>query len=179
MQRDLKAFSGSVDFKSAGIIRIASWAILQNTFFKHFFFISRFRVLALRLWGASIGTGVQIRRGVKIHFPWNLTVGNDCWIGEEVWIINHEKVVIGSNVCISQRAMISSGGHNFRTASLEFRHKPIQIAEGAWICMDAKVLPGVVIGKCSVVSAGEIARDLLPDFSMLVSGEIRSISPPQ
>lgn len=75
--------------------------------------------------------------------------------------------------------MISSGGHNFKTTSLEFRHKPIQIAEGAWICMDAKVLPGVVIGKCSVVSAGEIARDLLPDFSILVSGKIRSISPPQ
>ena len=86
---------------------------------------------------------------------------------------------IESNVCISQRAMISSGGHNFRTASLEFRHKPIHIAEGAWICMDAKVLPGVVIGKCSVVSAGEIARDLLPDFSMLVSGKIRSINPPK
>lgn len=40
-------------------------------------------------------------------------------------------------------------------------------------------LSGVVIGKCSVVSAGEIARDLLPDFSILVSGKIRSISPPQ
>ena len=179
MQRDLKAFSGSVDFKSAGIIRIASWAILQNTFFKHFFFISRFRVLALRLWGASIGTGVQIRRGVKIHFPWNLTVGNDCWIGEEAWIINHEKITIGSNVCISQGSVISSGGHNFRSLSLEFAHKPIEINDGAWICLDAKVLPGVTIGKCSVVAAGEIARKTLPDYSMLIDGQIRPIEPPR
>ena len=179
MQRNLSAFTGGGGLTTTNKFRLIIWAFLQNTIFKSFFFHSKLRVMALRVLGASIGTGVQIRRGVKIHFPWNLTVGNDCWIGEEVWIINHEKVVIGSNVCISQRAVISSGGHNFRTASLEFRHKPIQIAEGAWICMDAKVLPGVVIGKCSVVSAGEIARDLLPDFSMLVSGKIRSISPPQ
>jgi len=179
MQRNLKAFSGSVDFRSAGILRVASWAILQNTCFKHFFFTSRFRVLALRLWGASIGTGVQIRRGVKIHFPWNLTIGNDCWIGEEVWFINHEKVRIGSDVCISQRSVICSGGHDYRSPSLEYAHEPIEIKNGAWICLDAKVLPGVTIGECSVVSAGEVARDLLPDFSMLASGKIQPINPPQ
>jgi len=133
----------------------------------------------LRLFGASIGSRVLIRRGAKIQFPWNLTVGDDCWIGEEVWIINHEKVIIGSNVCISQRAIICSGGHDYKSASLEFAHKPVNIGDGAWICLDAKVLPGVTIGECSVVSAGEVARKSIPDYSILVSGEVRSIDPPK
>ena len=138
-----------------------------------------FRQLLLRLFGASIGSGVSIRRGVRVHFPWNLEIGDDCWIGEEVWFINHEKITIGSNVCISQRSIICSGGHDYRSASLEYAHKPVVIKDGAWVCLDAKVLPGVTIGECSVVSAGEIARKSLPDYSMLVGGQVRPIEPPK
>lgn len=126
-----------------------------------------------------MGRRVLIRRGVGVHFPWNLEIGDDCWIGEEVWFINHEKVSIGSNVCISQRAIICSGGHDYRSASLEYAHKPIVIKDGAWICLDAKVLPGVTIGECCVVSAGEIVRKSLPNYSMLVVGKVRPINPPK
>ena len=179
MQRNLKAFSGGRVFTLRGALRLLSWALLQNTIFKSFFLGSRLRVTLLRFWGADISDGVQIRRGVKIHFPWNLSIGNNCWIGEEVWIINHEKVQIRNNVCISQRAIISSGSHDYKSLSLEFNHKPILIADGAWICLDAKVLAGVTIGECSVVSAGEVARKSLPDYSMLLNGEIRPIEPPK
>jgi len=179
VNRDLSAFAGSANFTLLRKIRLGAWFCAQHIIFKSAFFPSLLRPPLLKLFGASVGGGVLIRPGVKVHFPWNLEIGDNCWIGEEVWIINHEKVVIRSNVCISQGAMISSGGHNFRTASLEFRHKPIHIAEGAWICLDAKVLPGVTIGECSVVSAGEIARKSLPDYSMLVGGQVRPIDPPK
>jgi putative colanic acid biosynthesis acetyltransferase WcaF len=179
MQRDLKTFSGGTGFTPSTMIRLVSWTILQNTFFKSFFYTSQLRVIALRFWGASIGSGVKIRRGVKVHFPWNLKIGDDCWIGEEVWIINHEKVVLGSNVCISQRAIICSGSHDFRSSSFEHAHKPIEIKDGAWVCLDARILPGVTVGECSVVSAGEVARKSIPDNSILVSGEVRSIDPPR
>ena len=53
------------------------------------------------------------------------------------------------------------------------------IKDGAWVCLDAKVLPGVTIGECSVVSAGEIVRKSLPDYSMLVGGQVRQIDPPK
>jgi acetyltransferase-like isoleucine patch superfamily enzyme len=62
---------------------------------------------------------------------------------------------------------------------LEYAHKPIEIKDGAWICLDAKVLSGVTIGECSVVSSGEVARKSVPDNSMLVGGEIRLIDPPK
>ena len=178
VKRNLKAFSGKKKLKLGRMIQLVSWSIWQNSIFKTSFFGSRMRVTSLRLWGSSIGTGVQIRRGVKVHFPWNLHIGDNCWIGEEVWIINHEKVQIGNNVCISQRAIISSGSHDYKSLSLEFNHKPILIEDGAWICLDAKVLAGVTIGDCSVVSAGEVARKFLPDYSMLLNGEIRPIEPP-
>ncbi len=137
------------------------------------------RPIILRVFGATVGTGAIIRRGVRVHFPWNLVIGDDCWIGEGVWFVNHEKIVIGSNVCISQRSIICSGGHDYRSASLEYAHKPIEIRDGAWICLDAKVLPGVTIGECSVISAGEVVRKSVPDYSMLIGGQIRPIEPPK
>lgn len=160
-------------------IRMLVWFNFQHLIFNSALFPSGLRPLVLRNFGASVGRRVLIRRGVRIHFPWNLEIGDDCWIGEEVWFINHEKVTIGSDVCISQRSMICSGSHDYQSASLEYSHKPIEIRDGAWICLDSKVLPGVSIGECSVVSAGEVVRKSLPDYSMLIGGQVRPIDPPK
>ena len=176
--RNLRNFLGSkLNFRLS--VRMVIWFSIQHLIFKSSFFPSSLRPHSLKFFGASIGRNVFIKRGAKIHLPWNLEIGDDCWIGEEVWFINHEKIRIGSNVCISQRSIICSGGHDYRSATLEYAHKPIEIKDGAWICLDAKVLPGVTIGECSVVSAGEIARKSLPDYSMLVDGQVRPIEPPK
>ena len=179
MKRDLQAFGGGTGFTLLRNIRLGLWFFALQIFFKSPFTPSKLRLILLRLFGASVGKGVLIRRGVRVHFPWNLEIGDDCWIGEEVWFINHEKIKIGSNVCISQRSIICSGGHDYRSTSLEYDHKPIEINDGAWVCLDAKVLPGVTIGECSVVSAGEVVRKSIPDYSMLVGGEIRPIDAPK
>lgn len=175
--RKLSSFQGT-NFNFFLVAKMPLWMLFQ-AIQSNRLISNRLRVTILKLAGVKIGKGVVIRSQIRIHFPWNLEIGDNCWIGEEVWFINHEKIKIGSNVCISQRSIICSGGHNYRSASLEYSHKPIEIKDGAWVCLDAKVLPGVTIGECSVVSAGEIARKSVPDYSMLVGGEIRPIDPPK
>lgn len=178
MNRNLQLFNNNFAGKKS-VSTMASWVFVQGLFFVVPGFPSILKRVVLRIYGGKIGKRVLLRRGVRIHFPWNLEIGDDCWIGDEVWFINHEKITIGSNVCISQRSIICSGGHDFRSASLAYAHKPVVINDGAWVCLDAKVLPGVTIGECSVVSAGEIARKSLPDFSMLVGGQVRPIDSPK
>jgi putative colanic acid biosynthesis acetyltransferase WcaF len=177
--RNLSLFSPGSTYKRPHMLRIIAWTAVQNTIFKLFFIPSRFRVFILKLFGSAIGRNVIIKRGVRVHFPWNLIIGNDCWIGEEVWFINHEKITIGSDVCISQRAIICSSGHDYRSTSLDYAHRPIRIKDGAWVCLDAKVLAGVSIGECSVVSAGEIVRKSIPDYSLLSGGEVKLIDAPK
>ena len=160
-------------------ISLIAWYLFFNPLIASKFNISFFRIIILRFFGATIGKKVKFRSGVKVHIPNNLEIGNFSWIGENSWFINHAKVSIGSNVCISQRSIICSGSHNYKTITLEFAHKPITINDGAWICLDSKVLPGVTIGECSVVSAGEIVRKSLPDYSMLIDGRVRKINPPR
>ena len=179
MHRNLANFQSNDKMRIWMKIKYVIFHFINDFFFSMIPVTSRVRVSLLRLCGAKIGNHVLFKQRIRIHFPWNLEIGDNCWIGEEVIFINHEKIYVGSNVCISQRAMICSSGHDYRSASLEYMHNPITIRDGAWVCLGALVLPGVTIGECSVVSAGEVVRKSLPDFSMLVGGEIRPIQPPK
>ena len=134
------------------------------------------RIFLLRIFGAKIGDNVIIRRGVRVHFPWNLTVGSDTWIGEQTWFINHVQITIGSNVCISQGVIFSSGSHDIYSPSLAYKHEPIEVKDGAWVCLRATVLAGVTVGTNSVVSAGEVLRKALPDSSLYIENSVRPIN---
>ena len=94
-----------------------------------------------------------IRHDVKIHWPWKLTVGDNSWIGEGVWILNLEPVTIGSDVCISQEVLLCTGSHDRRSPTFEFDNAPISIGDGSWVATRATVLRGVTIGKDCVVGA--------------------------
>ena len=116
----------------------------------------------LRLFGARIGKGVVIKPRVNIHLPWKLTIGNFTWIGEEVSLLNFEPVTIGEHCCISQRAFLCTGNHDFRQPTMPYRNLPITMGNGAWIGAQSFVAPGVNIGKETVVTAGSIVTHSLP-----------------
>ena len=173
MKRDLSGFKSknARAFKPQHVL----WWLVQNLMLKTFWFPSKLRVITLKLFGAKIGDRVIIRQGVRVHFPEKLTIGNNSWIGEDVWFINHEVISVGSNVCISQSAIICSSGHDFRTPSLDYKHKKIAILDGAWVCLRATILAGAEIGLNSVVSAGEIFAGDLKDGHIFVNGTARPI----
>ncbi len=124
---------------------------------------NRWRIALLRSFGAKIGTGVVIKPRVNVHFPWKLVLGDHVWIGEEVFMLNFEEIRIGSHACISQRAFLCAGNHDFRDPSMSYRNRPITIGDGAWVGAQCFVGPGVTIGSEVVVTAGSVVvRDLPP-----------------
>lgn len=178
MERDLILFRNILLNSKRFHIKLGFWNFVLSPFFQSKFIHRSVRVFILRSFGAKVGKHVVIKPKVKIHFPWNLIIGNQSWIGEEVWFINHEEISIGANVCVSQRTILSSGGHDYKSISLEYKHAPIKIEDGAWLCLDSKVLPGVTIGEGSVIAAGEIVRNDIPKLSMLQDGKLRRIESP-
>jgi putative colanic acid biosynthesis acetyltransferase WcaF len=121
----------------------------------------RVRIAVLRAFGARIGRGVNLRAGVRVHWPWKLEIGDDTWIGERAWILNLEPVTIGSDVCISQSALLCTGSHDHRSPTFEFDNAPIVIEDGAWVAARATVLRGVRIGAGALVGATAlVVRDV-------------------
>ncbi|HTQ54356.1 MAG TPA: WcaF family extracellular polysaccharide biosynthesis acetyltransferase [Bryobacteraceae bacterium] len=125
--------------------------------------ISRLKCAVLRLFGAKIGRGVYIKPGVRVKFPWYLTVGDFCWLGEDLWIDNLAAVEIESDVCISQGAYLCTGNHDWTTPNMKLFRRPIRIESGSWIGARAILCPGVVIGSGSVIAAGSVVtREIGP-----------------
>lgn len=144
--------------------REALWVLVKCLFFLHAFPLpSELRVALLRAFGAKIGRGVILRSRLNVTYPWRLTIGDHVWLGEEVLILSLAQVTIESNVCISQRAFLCTGSHDFRSPGFDLITKPILIREGSWITAQAFVAPGVTIGPGSMVGAGAVVlRDVAP-----------------
>lgn len=120
----------------------------------------------LRLFGANIGKNVIIKPGVNIKYPWKLKVGNQCWIGEGVWIDNLDQVIIEDNVCLSQGSFLLCGNHNFNKTSFNLMIAPINIKQGSWIGAKAIVGPGVTIKSHAVLSMGSVTSKDLNSYSI-------------
>jgi putative colanic acid biosynthesis acetyltransferase WcaF len=159
---DLSGYTTNGFDRGAGLVKEALWVITSALLFRWFpFAASPLKAVVLRGFGAKVGRGVVIKPNVRIHFPWRLTIGDHTWLGEESWLLNLAPIALGSNVCISQRAFLCTGSHDYGSARFELRIAPITVEDGAWVAAAAWVGPGVRVGSHAVLAAQSVAvRDL-------------------
>ena len=154
-------------YQPGSFLKRGTWFVLNLLFIRSAIIpVYSFKVWLLQLFGASIGTGVIIKPGVSIKYPWLLRIGNHSWIGEQVWIDNLAMVTIGSHVCISQGALLLCGNHDYRSASFDLLLKPVVLEDGVWIGAKAMVCPGVTCCSHAVLTAGSIATQSLEAYGI-------------
>ena len=164
MEVDLSKFSTGAFERGAGTLKEALWLVVSRVLFQWCpFCLSPLKRTVLRLFGASVGHGVVIKPEVKITFPWKLILGDHVWLGEECWLLNLAPITIASNVCISQRAFLCTGNHDYKSPTFDLITQPIRVEQGAWVGAGAFVGPGVSVGSHAVLTAGSVAtQDLQP-----------------
>lgn len=128
--------------------------------------IADFKCFILRLFGARIGIGVNIKPGVRVKFPWYLSVGDYSWIGEDVWIDNLALVSIGRNVCISQGAYLCTGNHDWKSWNMRLFRRPIILQDGCWVGAQSRLCPGVTLGLGSIAAVGSVITKDIPAFEI-------------
>ncbi len=162
MEVDLSDYSAATFDRGAGTFKELAWIIVSLLLFRLCpMKLSGLKCAALRIFGAAVGRGVVVKPEVKITFPWKLTIGDHVWLGEECWLLNLAPTTIESNVCVSQRAFLCSGNHDYKSPAFDLITKPIRVERGAWIGASAFVGPGVTVGSHAVLTAGSVAtKDL-------------------
>lgn len=130
------------------VIWRVSWYLINAMFFRSTILgllPSTIKAGILRLFGANVGRGLVCKPRVNIKYPWFLSIGDDVWLGEELWIDNLCEVSIGSNVCLSQGVRIFTGSHDWSIPEFPTFTRPIRISDGVWVTAFCVIKPGVNI----------------------------------
>ena len=150
----LDKFSNQHFDRGAPLVVEALWYFASSILVSSWVPGSSWRRILLRAFGARIGRGIVIKPRVRIKYPWRLTIGDNCWIGESVWLDNLAEVSIGDQVCISQGAYLCTGSHDWSRERFDLVVKPIRIGSHAWICAMSRIGPGVEVGSGAVLGFG-------------------------
>ena len=100
---------------------------------------------------------MRIKPGVRVKFPWRLTVGDHAWIGENAWIDNLAPVTVESHVCLSQDVYLCTGNHDWSDPNFQLIAAEIYIEQGSWIAARAVIGPGVRVGRGAILALGSVA----------------------
>ncbi|MBS1503846.1 MAG: colanic acid biosynthesis acetyltransferase WcaF, partial [Bacteroidetes bacterium] len=84
---DLSSYNNHPYYPGGNALKRVLWYYTNIFFFKSSLFpFYGLKVFLLRVFGARLGKKVEIKPCVNIKYPWNLTIGDHVWIGENVWI---------------------------------------------------------------------------------------------
>ena len=112
------------------------------------------RKIILSLFGSKIGNRCVIKPKLRVKNPWKLSIGDNCWLGESLWIDNIDEVIIEKNVCLSQGVYLCTGNHNYKKKGFDLIQNSIIIKEESWICAKSIIGPGSEIMKGTVITSG-------------------------
>jgi maltose O-acetyltransferase len=119
---------------------------------------------------ASTGRDVNIERGA-IFPPDVVHLGDRSGLG-----INSQMkgpVTIGCDVMMGPEVLVFTTDHTFDDTSRPMREqgmaaiRPVTIEDDVWIGQRAMILPGVTVGRGSVVAAGAVVTKDVPPLSVV------------
>lgn len=144
--------------------------------FLHWAVVPQVRAALMRLLGARIG-GDTIVHDMTFsnlyHYGFSrLTIGRQCFIGDEVLFDMRGRIILEDHVTLSNRVNIVTHinvgypGHPLQMA-YPTKVERVQIKRGAYVGTGATILPGVTVGVQSVVGAGAVVTKNVPDRTVV------------
>jgi maltose O-acetyltransferase len=140
----------------------------------------RFRAMLLRIAGVDCAVSARIVASARIIME-TVSVGKDTFIGHQVLIAGNQnaRITIGSNVDIAPRVVIVSGSHEIDMigdhSAGALTAAEVFVQDGVWIGANTTVLPGVTIGRKSIIGAGSVVNCNIPPFCVAVGNPCRPI----
>jgi putative colanic acid biosynthesis acetyltransferase WcaF len=174
--QDLSIFRMPEGFRGRSAVTVQLWWIVQATLFSWSpQVLYGWRAWLLRLFGAKIGRKVLIRPGVRITYPWKLSVGDYVWIGDGSELYTLAEIHIGSHVAIAQDVAVVTGSHKFRQTTFDIYAEPIRIEDECWLCAGAFIHQGVTVARGSVIGARAVVQASTEPYSINAGAPARAV----
>jgi acetyltransferase-like isoleucine patch superfamily enzyme len=135
----------------------------------------------------TLGTNTHVR-GTLLIFKYGgkITLGNNCYVGENTKIWSGEEVIIGNDVLIAHNVnIIDTQAHETNSKERSRRYlellekkelweekgsiqtKPIIIKDKVWISFNSIILKGVTIGEGAIIAAGSVVTKDVAPYTMV------------
>lgn len=123
--------------------------------------------------------------GKKINIDRNAIIGNHIVIGDYSGIgrdsVVSDYVTIGNHVMMGPECLIYTRNHNYSSTKVPMcfqgfnEYKPVVIGDDVWIGGRVIILPGVKVGKGSVIGAGSIVTKDVEPYSIVAGNPAKKI----
>lgn len=140
-------------------------AMLPNTEFANIY-------IRPRLWrwaGISVGYGTYIAMGTTVT-PGHFSIGEDSRVNTNCRFDCVGGITIGNHCQIAGMIAFETMGHPVEPVLNNVRRAlpaPIILEDYVWVASGAVILPGVTIGRGSVVAAGAVVAKDVPPFTVV------------
>ena len=92
----------------------------------------------------------------------DISIGAGSYVNDYVYVENVERVTIGARVGIAPHVVILTSAHELGPSAERFGRwtpRPVTIEDGCWIGARSLILPGVRIGRGTLVAAGAVVTE--------------------
>lgn len=116
---------------------------------------------------AEIGSNCHIE--TPLHANWgckNVHFGSGIYCNFNLTLVDDTSIYVGDNCMIGPNVVIATSGHPILPILRENNYVynlPVVIKENVWIGSNVSILPGVTIGKNSVIGAGSVVTKNIPE----------------
>jgi len=145
--------SAKLEEPTVGLLITRIWGRFLQFFAMHPLMLPSFRVRLQRMRGVKIGKNVFIGAEVLIDPPY-----------PDLVIIEDDVIISGHNIFIAH----SSPTLPIREERLlKSKYVPTKVEQGVWMATGAMILPGVTVGRNSVVAAGAVVTKDVPPYTIV------------
>lgn len=113
----------------------------------------------------DVGVGCWIEPPLRANWGSHTHLGNYVYANFNLTLVDDTHIYIGDHVMIGPNVTLTAAGHpidpELRKKVFQFNF-PIRIEENVWLGAGVIVLPGVTIGKNSVIGAGSVVTKDIP-----------------
>lgn len=130
--------------------------------------------LLKEIFGEKLGENSVINSPIYGACFDKIKIGKNVFINSNTLFMARGGITIEDNVQIAANCQLLSNNHDFYDRKI-LTCKPILIKEGAWIGAGVSIMPGICIGKHSVVGAASVVTHDVPDYAVVVGNPAKVI----